>query len=114
MNITFEDLDIDMGDGYFIKSYEVVPEVKAEDSSFTATGLGGCDVIVPRFDPVLGGLDVTSIEWGDDEGNEYHSWNQGEGHGNVPPESYFQACYAHAMEKENEERILDHWICEHA
>jgi hypothetical protein len=111
LNIRFDDLDIDLGDGYFITAYEVDPDVRLEDSSFTATGLGGGDVVVPRADPVLYGVEVTAMHWGDADGNELHCWPE---EADRPPVSYFLACYIHAEQKENEERILDHWTCENA
>ena len=110
MNIIFDDLDIDLGNGYFIKYYEVVPEVRLEDSSFTAeTGHG--DVVVDRFDPHIEDMNITAMYWGDEEGGILHCWPDDS---NKPPRWYFEACCTHALKKENEERILDHWTCENA
>ena len=106
-NIRFEDLDINLGNGLFIKAYEVEPDARWEDSSFTAQS-GHGDVIVSRADPVLESVEVTAIEWGDDEGNVLHCWPED---ASEPPKSYFDACYAHAEQAKNEERILDHWTC---
>ena len=49
--------------------------------------------------------------WGDEEGGILHCWPDDS---NKPPRWYFEACYTHALKKENEERILDHWTCENA
>lgn len=106
--VKFEDLDISLGDGYFLRSYEVDPEGRWEDSSFTATGLGGRDTIVASADPVLDDddMDIIAMTWGDADGNVLHCWPEEDV---TPEESYFKACHAHAERTENKSHILDIW-----